>query len=106
MSKAAAIKKHADPCVECQRCRQPMNPHSDYWDLAQAALFPLYELRGRAHPRAQMKGKRRPAAPQLAIRQVEGKDAACHQQHAPPCAQFMCVALRISIGSRRSRGAD
>jgi hypothetical protein len=24
MSKAAAIKKHADPCVECQRCRQPM----------------------------------------------------------------------------------
>ena len=25
MSKAAAIKKHADPCVECQRCRQPMS---------------------------------------------------------------------------------
>ena len=24
-------------------------PHSDHWDLAQAALFPLYELRGRAH---------------------------------------------------------
>jgi hypothetical protein len=24
-------------------------PHSDHWDLAQAALFPLYELRGCAH---------------------------------------------------------
>jgi hypothetical protein len=24
MSKAA-IRKHADPCVECQRCRQPMS---------------------------------------------------------------------------------
>ena len=24
MSMAAIIKTHADPCVECQRCRQPM----------------------------------------------------------------------------------
>ena len=25
MSKAATIKKQAAPCVECQRCRQPMS---------------------------------------------------------------------------------
>jgi hypothetical protein len=50
MSKAA-IRKHADPCVECQRCRQPMRlvRTAIIGDLAQAALFPLYELRGRAH---------------------------------------------------------
>jgi len=50
MSKAATIKKHAAPCVECQRCRQPMSlVRTAIIGIWRKRLFPLYELRGRAH---------------------------------------------------------